>query len=82
MYDNIGGSFDDDPTHGEILDTYEKRDRLSQYKKMNIRSSQEDEEESEDQQLTNGNSPGKGGANSAIANMKLSKAGIPLGRHK
>ncbi len=48
MYDNVGGAYDEENTHGEILDTYEKRDRLSQYKKMNIRPTPDEEDNSED----------------------------------
>ncbi len=55
-------------------DTYEKRDRLSQYKKMNIKT----EENSNEGQSTRNSSPTHGNVN----NLKMSKAGIPMGRHK
>ncbi len=63
-----------------MLDTYEKRDRLSHYKKMTIRADNSSIDETQNNSRFGGGSPIH--KDSSINNLKLSKAGIPLGPNK
>ncbi len=67
----------EDDCNEVMNDTYEKRDRLSHYKKMNIKTSYENSNIEE-----NSGTKTKPGSPSHQNNMKISKAGIPLGPGK
>eukprot|EP00347_Sterkiella_histriomuscorum_P015770 403355745 len=91
IQDDLNG-FDED--NQEMYDTYEKRDRQSQYKKMNLRTDSQSSLNKQQQNSLNSsqrfnqgtisgnnisNSPQQKGDTYGIQNLKSNKPGIPLG---